>query len=299
MGTPTQLPDAAEPTVEELPTASLLDVALGVAAFATGAAVAIGRRADVAAGPVLRVVLHPPVLAPRYHPASLLAGLSSLGSDRRQNVVHDLSQLLDRLLPAVLEQVLRRVDLTAIVKEHVDVDAVVATVDIDKAATRLDVDAVARRLDVDAVAGRLDIGAVLDQLDLTALVRERVDLNGLISTVDIDAAASRLDVDKVAAQVDVEAIIDRIDLVGIASDLMIALDLPEIIRDSTASVASDAVRGVRMQGIAADEALGRVRDRLWMRRGRGTTGTPAAGPGAGDAMDMTSGVDAGAVPRQP
>ena len=68
---------------------------------------------------------------------------------------------------------------------------------------------------------------------------------------------------------------------------------------SSASVASDTVRGVRMQGIAADEALGRVRDRLWIRRGRGRTGTPTAGSGAGEAVDMTPGVDAGPIPRQP
>jgi hypothetical protein len=307
MDTPAGQPEAADPA-EDQRTAALLDVALGVAAFAAGTAHAIGRRADSVARPVVRVVMHPPLVSSRYHPATWMAGLADLGSHQRREVEIDLSRLLDRLLPAALEQVLRRVDLTAVVKQHVDLDAVVAEVDLDKAVARVDLDAVARRLDLDAVAGRLDVdavarrldvGAVLDQLDLTELVRERVDLNGLVSTVDIDAVAGRLDVDTVARRIDVDAIIDRIDLVGIASDLMIALDLPEIIRDSTASVASDTVRGVRMQGIAADEALGRVRDRLWIRRGRGRTGTPTAGSGAGEAVDMTPGVDAGPIPRQP
>ena len=40
------------------------------------------------------------------------------------------------------------------------------------------------------------------------------------------------------------------------------VDLAELIRQSTGSVASDTVRGVRMQGISGDEAVGRAVGRL-------------------------------------
>ena len=40
-------------------------------------------------------------------------------------------------------------------------------------------------------------------------------------------------------------------------------------------MASDTVRGVRMQGINADEAVGRAVDRLLLRRGRRATEVPA------------------------
>ena len=174
-------------------------------------------------------------------------------------VRREVSRGLDVAVPAVLDAVLRRVDLTGIVRRYVDLDAIVSEVDLDAAAARLDVDAVAGRLDLDSVAARLDVEAVVDRLDLTRIVRERVDLDGLVAGVDVDAVAARLDIDRVIA---------RIDLVGLAEDVIAAVDLPEIIRESSASVASDTVRGARMQGISADEAVGRAVERLRHRRVR-------------------------------
>jgi hypothetical protein len=146
---------------------------------------------------------------------------------------------MDALVPSVASAVLSRLDLTALVREGVDLDAIV------------------REVDIDAVAARIDIDAVIDRIDLTTLVRERVDLDAIVREVDIDAVAARIDID---------AVIDRIDLVGLAQEVMDALDLPGIIRGSTASVASESVQDVRLQTIAADEAVSRVVDRLLLRR---------------------------------
>jgi hypothetical protein len=96
--------------------------------------------------------------------------------------------------------------------------------------------------------------AVLDQLDLTDLVVQRVDL------------------DQVAQHLDIDAIVARIDLIGLAEYIVDGIDLPKIIRDSTGSVASEGVRGVRMQGIEADEALAKFIDRLLLRRRPRRTG---------------------------
>ena len=96
---------------------------------------------------------------------------------------------------------------------------------------------------------------VLDQIDLTALVRERVDIDAIVADVDIDA------------------IIARVDLVGLADQIIDGVDLPEIIRESTGSMASETVQGVRMQGIGADQAVGRAVDRLLLRHAR-TNGAP-------------------------
>ncbi|MGZ4775500.1 MAG: hypothetical protein ACXVYW_09390 [Oryzihumus sp.] len=217
---------------------------------AAGMIGAAGRRAVALAGPVTDVVLRPPLLAERYQPASVLATLARRGSHGRDELLRDLSDLLDLVVPALVTEVLRRVDLTETARRYLDLDSLVEGVDVD------------------AVAARLDLDRVVDRLDLNRIVRERVDLDSLVATVDLDAAAARLDVDAVARRLDLEAVIDRIDVVGLAEEVIAEVDLPEIIRESTGSVASDAVRGVRMQGISGDEAVGRAIDRLRHVRAR-------------------------------
>lgn len=203
----------------------LLDTAVGALAAAAGGVEVLGRRVSPLATPAARAVLHPPLLAPRYHPGRWLDGITRRGLEHRLAARRDLDRLLDVLVPAVMTEVLPRLDLTATVTNYVDIDAIAAKLDVDAAAARLDVDAVARRLDIDATAARLDI----------------------------------------------DAVIQRIDLVGLAEEIIAAIDLPEIIRQSTGSVASETVRGVRMRGIAGDEALARVVQRRLLRRARRST----------------------------
>jgi hypothetical protein len=227
-------------------------------------------------GPVLQPVLGPTV-------ASVTRTLGSV------------AHTADRILDAVIADVVRRVD-------------------IDAVARRLDVDAVARRLDIEAVLDRIDLTAtVLYRVDLEVLVREildqldersiglvvdRVDVDAVARRLDLDAVARRLDIDAVARRLDIEAVLDRIDLtgtvlrrvdlktvvdtaltqvdlIGIAEQVIDGVDLPEIIRESTGSMASDTVRGVRMQGIEADQAVGRAMDRLLLRHARRTDDTNA------------------------
>jgi hypothetical protein len=119
--------------------------------------------------------------------------------------------------------------------------------------------------------------AVIDRLDLTKLVLERVDLDDVVARVDVgsiiervDLAAivDRLDVDEIAARIDVERIIDRLDLVAIARGLIDELDLPEIIRGSTETMAAETRDGVRVQSIRADRFVSHLVDRALLR-GRG------------------------------
>jgi hypothetical protein len=130
--------------------------------------------------------------------------------------------------------------------------------------------------------------AVLDRLDLTALVRDRVELDALVAGVDVDAVvarvdldavAARLDVDTVASRIDLDAIVDRLDLVALASRTIEGIDLAGIIRESTGSVTGDVVRGVRMQGIQADQAVAGLVARL-LRRRPGPSDVDGAGPAA-------------------
>lgn len=118
----------------------------------------------------------------------------------------------------------------------------------------------------DLVLDRIDlvriVDAVLDRIDLTELVLQRVDLDRIIAAADLDAAADRLDVDAVASRLDVNAVAARLDPEAMADFITEAINLPEIIRTSTGSVASGAVRGARLQGTEAYGQAQRVVGRV-------------------------------------
>ena len=211
--------------------------------LALRAAAAAGRRARPVVGSLAGLSRRAPV--PQLSaPQRLMTSLQSRGSTQLQRSGRDLSALLDRAVPVLLEEVLRRSELTSLIIRYVDLDAVAARLDVDAVAARLDLDAVLDRVDVDAVARRLDIEAVLDRLDLTEVVLRRVSLDILV-----------------------QAVLDRVDLAGLAEQVIEEVDLPELIRESSGTMASGTVRDARMQGIAADQAVSRVRDRLRLRRG--------------------------------
>jgi hypothetical protein len=231
-----------------------VDVVFGLAGVVLAAATAAGRGARRVVAPVAQTMLRPPGLPVRWQPAHVISALAQRGAAREAALRGELSRLLDLLVPAVAEEVLRRVRPADLVTTYVDVDRIVAAVDLDAAAARLDTDAVARRVDLDAI---------IERLDLTEIVLQRVNLDVLVP-----------------------AVIDRIDLAALAEEVIDEIDLPEIIRESTGSMASETVEGVRMQSIAADEAVGRVVDRLLLRRSRRPSGpadgtAPASGPVAG------------------
>ncbi len=249
---PSAEPDAARSGREEV---VLLDVAVGLSAVAVTGLAHLGRRAVAGLTPVAGVALRP-LLSPGHAPRAWLDGIARRGVEERRAIRRAVRELLDALVPTVLVAVLQRVDLTGTVQRYVDLDALVADVDLDAAAARLDIDAVAARLDIDAVAARLDLDAIA----------ARLHVNAVAARLDLDAIAAQLDVDAVARRIDLSAIIDRIDLVGLAEEVINGIDLPEIIRESTGSMASDTVQGVRMQGIAGDEAVSRVVGRLLPRR---------------------------------
>ncbi|HTY71662.1 MAG TPA: hypothetical protein VMI11_04460 [Actinomycetes bacterium] len=196
-------------------------VALGATTLAAGGVGAVVRRTSELARPITRVALRPPLLPRPLQPVSWLAALANRGAHQQVVALEQVGGLLDALVPMIAAEVLCRLDLTSIVLEQVDLDAIVAAVDIE---------------------------AVIRRLDLTSIVLEQVDLDAIVAHVDLDPIIARLDLPAIATQV-----IDEIDL-------------PEIIRESTGSVASETMRGVRLQSIAGDEALGRAVDRLLLRR---------------------------------
>ena len=274
--------------IEQAP-ADMVDPVDPVDVMVALSARALGATAGVASGVRRRTrrALHPvvgPVLRPRWAPDRLQPGrwLDAVGREGEARLAAlraELSRRLDALVPLVLDEVLRRADLTDVVLRYLDLDRAVSAVDLDAAAARLDVSAVIDRVDLTSVVLEqvdLDalITAVLDRVDLTAVVLRRVDLDALITAVldrvDLTAVVlRRVDLDAL-----ISAVLDRVDLIPLAEEVIEGVNLPEIIRESTGTMASDTVQGVRMQGIVADEAVGRVVDRLLLRRAHRSTRAP-------------------------
>jgi hypothetical protein len=234
-------PDAPQRSDAEL----VLDVALGIVGASVGAGLAVVRA--TVEWPPLRssVAWRPAILPARWQPASVVTAIAQRGAGYRAWATHGLERLLDQWTPVIAEMVVSRLDLTGIVISHVDIDDVVKSVDLDAVVARLDLDAIVQRIDLDAAV-------------------QGVDLDAVVSGVDIDAIASRLDLD---------AVIERIDVVAMVEEVIAAIDLPAIIRDSTGSLASETVRSARMTGISDDEAISRSLERRLFRRRRSSAPT--------------------------
>jgi hypothetical protein len=291
------------------------------AAIAVGAGVARLARAAVVdpatatAAAMLRLGWQ---LAPGVAGHPLLAELATGVERVRNRLEHAAADALRTLLRRVVDASLTAIDLTELVRAHVDldalaaeldVDAVIARADVDAVIARTDLDAIVRTIDLDAIVGRIDIEAIVKTIDLDAIVKtvdleaivktidldaivktvdleaivDRVDLDRVASRIDIDAIISRVDIDQIAsgidldaivariepdtvvARVDVEAVLDRLDLAAIARQVLEAIDLPGILRESTGAVSSQAARVVRTEGMHADESVSRFIDRVLRR----------------------------------
>jgi hypothetical protein len=134
-----------------------------------------------------------------------------------------------------------------------------------------------RNQQVAAATARALVGAVaaavLEQVDVDAVVA-RVDLDRIVDRIDLDRVAARLDLDAIAARIDVDAVVARLDLAGLTEQVMDEIDLGEIIRESSGTMATETVDALRVQGMRADRLLSRVVDSVLRRRDERDTAGP-------------------------
>lgn len=206
----------------------------------------VARLVDVGR-PVADLLLRPPLLPASLWPQTRLEELAARGRAARQQAAVEWAAFLDALVPRVLAAVLDRVDLTRLVLERVDIERLVAAVNVD---------GVVDRVDLEPIVDRVPVQRVLD----------RVDLDAVVARVDAEALIDRIDVDAIVARVDLDQIVARLDLPTLANEVIEAIDLPDLLRESSGAMGSETVRGLRMQGIRADEGVSRIVDRLLLRR---------------------------------
>jgi len=165
------------------------------------------------------------------------------------------SAFVRAVAPHVVDAALSQVDLTEVVLE-LDLDRVIGAVDLDRVLDRIDVEALAGRIDLDRIVARVDLRRVM----------ERIDIQDIVDRVDIQRIVERLDIDAVAARIDVESIVRRLDLAAIANEVIVEIDLMQIIREASGTMANETVEGIRAQGASADQAVSRLVDRVLGRR---------------------------------
>jgi hypothetical protein len=278
-----------------MPVSEVADIVVGTAwgaARLSGRVVATGARITA---PAIGLVLRPPLVPHRLQPAYGVQLMVERWQRDRPETLRTLGRWSATALPGAVDAALGQVDVkkvAAVVLDRVDLNALVADIlqrldltavtlgvlqglDLTSVAstaiekTDLDraVDVALGRLDVDEVADRL-----LDQLDLTQLVLDRVNLERVVAAalehLDLTSiVVDRVDLGSVVSaalrEVDLtQIVLQQVDLIGVAEYVVDGIDLSEIIRESTGSVASEAVVGLRMQGVDADVAVGRVVDRI-------------------------------------
>ncbi len=247
----TTLPEPDEATsAQKDPAATLAGAGLGAAVTAAEAAADAARQVADTIGPALTWLVEPRFAKDAGEMAAGAARvLDGQWKASRAEMVEAASSFLGALVPEIAQGVADQVDLTAIVRDRVDVNAIVDDVDIESILERVDLDALVDRIDVDAIV-------------------RKVDMEQLARSFPVETIVDRVDVDRVIARTDLVAIVDRLDLGEIAEEVIDDVDLPRLIRESSGAMASETVQTVRVQGMNADRLVSHVVDKVLRREAR-------------------------------
>jgi hypothetical protein len=120
------------------------------------------------------------------------------------------------------------------------------------------------------------VPAVVERLDVNALLA-KVDVNALVARVDIDGILDSVDPNPLLERVDVDALVQKVDVGAIAGEALEAIDVGDLIQESTASMATDTLEAIRVQAIRGDDLLARAVD--WTLRRRRPRDTALERPG--------------------
>jgi hypothetical protein len=241
-----------------------LDVPRLLAAAALGLAVEAQRRSLDAAAAVadrvgwpLRALARPVVAVTRGSVAVArhhldLDGWAARGLAEQRRAQEAAARAVRTLMAA----------LVAAVIDQMDLDQVMARVDLDQVVARIDLDRIVGRIDPNQIAARIELDEIVDRIDVDAIAKR----------IDLDAIVRRIDLDAIVARVDIEAVLARVDLPGLTEQVIDEVDLGEIIRESSSTMATETVDALRAQGMRVDGLVSRIVDRILQRDGQRETG---------------------------
>jgi hypothetical protein len=241
------------------PAATIAGAGLGAAVTAAEVAAGAARQVADTIGPAITWLVEPRFAKDASEMAAGAARvLDGQWKASQAEMVDAATSFLGALVPEIAQGLADQVDLTALVRERVDVNAIVEDVDIDRILDRVDIDAVVDRLDIDEIVARVD---------MERLARE-FPVETIVDRLDVNSVADRLDTDRVIARTDLLAIVERLDLAEIAEEVIDEIDLPRLVRESSGIMANETVQTVRVQGMNADHLASRVVDRVLRREAR-------------------------------
>jgi hypothetical protein len=241
-----------------------IDVPRLLAAAALGLAVEAQRRSLDAAAAVadrvgwpLRALARPVVAVTRGSVAVArhhldLDGWAARGLAEQRRAQEAVARAVRTLMAA----------LVAAVIDQMDLDQVMARVDLDQVVARIDLDRIVGRIDPNQIAARIELDEIVDRIDVDAIAKR----------IDLDAIVRRIDLDAIVARVDIEAVLARVDLPGLTEQVIDEVDLGEIIRESSSTMATETVDALRAQGMRVDGLVSRIVDRILQRDGQRETG---------------------------
>jgi len=242
--------DDEEATGPKDPAATLAGAGLGAAVTAAEAAAGAAKQVADTVGPAVTWLIEPRFAKDAGEMAAGGARvLDGQWKASQAEMIELATSFLGSLVPEIARGLADQVDLTALVRERVDVNAIVEDVDIDRILDRVDIDAVIDRVDIDEIVAR-------------------VDMERLARSFPVETIVDRVDVDRVIARTDLVAIIDRLDLAEIAEEVIDEIDLPRLVRESSGMMANETVQTVRVQGMNADRLVSRVVDKVLRREAR-------------------------------
>jgi hypothetical protein len=146
---------------------------------------------------------------------------------------------------------------------------------------------------------RFLVGELVSRLapELADAVVARIDLNKIIAAIPIEDLLGDLDLDALIKRIDLGSLLGQVDLAPLVVEILGAVDLPGIIRESTSSIGGETVHVVRSQAIGADAVVERVTDRLLFRKRARSDGAAASDDDSSAEPEIGAESAAGAEPE--